>query len=74
MFSIFSIVRSTATIQRQHAREIRRENLRWKLELLFNALIIGGMIYGVYSALSADDAMSVCQRTYSYATCFEALK
>lgn len=74
MFAIFSLLRNRATFEEQRAREIRRENLRWNLTLIFNAAIIFGMVYGVYSAMSADDAMAVCQRTYSFNTCFEALK
>lgn len=73
MFSIFSIFRNTATIQRQHAKEIRRENLRWNLTMLFYAAIAFGLIYGIHSAVSAPSAMERCQQIYSYDACFQAL-
>lgn len=74
MFSLFSIIRGEATYQRQRAAEIRRENLRWKLTIIFYALIACSLFYGIQSAWNADDAIVQCMKQgYSYDSCFQVL-
>lgn len=46
---------------------------RFWLYVAFYLIVAGSIIGGIYSAVSADDAMTICQQTHSYDACFQAL-